>query len=184
MNKVVASSDEAIPGYSRRRDPHARRLWLVRHSENLIRALIRKGVKNLNTISNNMGVDGHGMGDLLAAGQIAHRYRQLRRGEPPARAVVAIGKLEVNLIPQGTFSERIRAGGAGIPGFRYSRRRRHSLVAEGKETPRIRWPSRRDRSGRSPLISRSSEPGRVTNWADLVLPQNDAQFRSDDGRWS
>lgn len=133
MNKVVASSDEAI-----RDIPDGATLMLGGFGlcgipENLIRALIRKGVKNLNTISNNMGVDGHGMGDLLAAGQIAHHTGSYVGENRLLEQLLLSGKLEVNLIPQGTFSERIRAGGAGIPAF-YTPAGVGTLVAEGKET--------------------------------------------------
>jgi len=101
--------------------------------ENLIRALVRRGVKNLTTISNNVGIDGFGMGVLLAAGQI-RRHIGTYVGENRLLEQMVLEKtIDLELVPQGTFSERIRAGGAGIPAF-YTPTGVGTLVAEGKET--------------------------------------------------
>jgi 3-oxoacid CoA-transferase subunit A len=100
--------------------------------ENLIRALVKKGVKKLTTISNNMGVDGHGMGELLAAGQIRAHIGSYVGENRLLENLVLAGKLDIQLIPQGTFSERIRAGGAGIPAF-FTPAGVGTLVAENKE---------------------------------------------------
>jgi 3-oxoacid CoA-transferase subunit A len=101
--------------------------------ENLIRALARKGVKNLHTISNNVGVDGLGMGLLLAAGQIRSHIGTYVGENKLLEQMVLSGTIKLDLIPQGTFSERIRAGGAGIPAF-FTPAGFGTLVAEGKET--------------------------------------------------
>lgn len=101
--------------------------------ENLIRALVRKGTKNLRTISNNAGVDGVGNGLLLAAGQIVHHIGTYVGENKLLEEMVLQGKIKLDLIPQGTFSERIRAGGAGIPAF-YTPTGVGTVVAEGKET--------------------------------------------------
>src|ERR1700722_13330904 len=85
--------------------------------ENLIRALSRRAVKNLNTISNNVGVDGLGMGVLLAAGQIRSHIGTYAGEKRLHEQMVLEGRIHLDLIPQGTYSERIRAGGAGIPAF-------------------------------------------------------------------
>src|ERR1700742_3423655 len=100
--------------------------------ENLIAALIRKGVRNLHTISNNMGVDGFGMGLMLEAGMIASHIGSYVGENRLLESQVIAGKLRVNLIPQGTLAERIRAGGAGIPAF-YTPTGAGTVVAEGKE---------------------------------------------------
>jgi 3-oxoacid CoA-transferase subunit A len=100
--------------------------------ENLIRALAHKGVKNLNTISNNVGIDGVGMGLLLANGQIRRHVGTYVGENRLLEQMVLNGSLELDLVPQGTFAERIRAGGAGIPAF-YVPTGVGTVVAEGKE---------------------------------------------------
>src|SRR5438270_10492929 len=100
--------------------------------ENLIAALVRKGVCGLHTISNNMGVDGFGMGLMLEAGLIAsHVGSYVGENKLLERQVIA-GELKMTLIPQGTLAERIRAAGAGIPAF-YTPAGVGTIVAEGKE---------------------------------------------------
>ncbi len=132
MNKVVSSADEAIRDIPDGATIMLGGFGLCGIPENLIRALVRKGVKNLSTISNNMGVDGHGMGDLLAAGQIrAHTGSYVGENRLLEQLLLS-GKLEVTLIPQGTFAERIRAGGAGIPAF-FTPAGVGTTVADGKE---------------------------------------------------
>ena len=101
--------------------------------ENLIDALVRKGVKNLHTISNNMGVDGFGMGRMLEAGMIASHTGSYVGENKLLEERVLAGKLDLRLIPQGTLAERIRAGGAGIPAF-YTPAGVGTVVAEGKES--------------------------------------------------
>ena len=101
--------------------------------ENLIMALRDKGTKNLTIISNNAGVDGRGAGLLLEARQI-RRIIATYVGENKLLEELAIsGDLHMDLIPQGTFSERMRAAGAGIAGF-YTPTGYGTLVADGKET--------------------------------------------------
>ena len=101
--------------------------------ENLIAALHRRGVKDLSIISNNCGIDGKGLGVLLDAGQVK-RITASYVGENKAfERLFLSGQLEVELCPQGTLAERIRAGGAGIPAF-YTATGYGTKVAEGKET--------------------------------------------------
>jgi 3-oxoacid CoA-transferase subunit A len=133
MNKVVSSSDEAIRDIPDGATIMLGGFGLCGIPENLIRSLVRKGVRNLTTISNNMGVDGHGMGELLAAGQIRAHIGSYVGENRLLEKLVLEGKLDIQLIPQGTFSERIRAGGAGIPAF-YTPAGVGTLVAENKET--------------------------------------------------
>src|SRR3954451_8183157 len=133
MNKVVANADEAIRDVfdgARIMIGGFRRCGMP---GNLIRALGRKGTKNLHTISNNVGVDGVGNGLLLAAGQIVHHIGTYVGENKLLEDLVLSGNLKLELIPQGTFSERIRAGGAGIPAF-YTPTGVGTIVAEGKET--------------------------------------------------
>src|SRR5579863_6834336 len=132
MKKVVANADEAVRDIPGGATVMVGGFGLCGIPENLIRALVRKGVKNLSTISNNMGVDGHGMGDLLAAGQIRAHTGSYVGENRLLEELLLSGKLEVTLIPQGTFSERIRAGGAGIPAF-FTPAGVGTLVADGKE---------------------------------------------------
>jgi 3-oxoacid CoA-transferase subunit A len=100
--------------------------------ENLIAALVARNVRNLHTISNNMGVDGFGMGLMLEAGMIASHIGSYVGENKLLETMVIAGTLQVTLIPQGTLAERIRAGGAGIPAF-FTPAGVGTLVAQGKE---------------------------------------------------
>jgi 3-oxoacid CoA-transferase subunit A len=133
MNKVVASADEAIQDVFDGATIMVGGFGLCGMPENLIRALARKGTKNLYTISNNVGVDGLGMGLLLANGQIKRHSGTYVGENRLLEKMVLEGALQLELIPQGTFSERIRAGGAGIPAF-FTPTGVGTIVADGKET--------------------------------------------------
>jgi 3-oxoacid CoA-transferase subunit A len=100
--------------------------------ENLIAALLAKNVRGLHTISNNMGVDGFGMGLMLEAGMIVSHTGSYVGENKRLEELVLAGRLKVSLIPQGTLAERIRAGGAGIPAF-FTPAGLGTIVAEGKE---------------------------------------------------
>src|SRR6202453_4213381 len=132
MNKVVASADEAIRDVVDGSVIMIGGFGLCGIPENLIRALVRKGSKNLTTISNNVGVDGLGNGLLLAAGQIVRHIGTYVGENKLLEEMVLSGKIRLDLVPQGTFSERIRAGGAGIPAF-FTPTGVGTMVAEGKE---------------------------------------------------
>lgn len=119
---------------------------LCGNPENLISALVRKGVKGLHTISNNLGIDGYGMGLLLEAGLIASHVGSYVGENHLLESLVLAGKLDVKLIPQGTLAERIRADGAGIPAF-YTPAGVGTIVAEGKEV--------REFDGRMYLLERA-----------------------------
>ena len=101
--------------------------------ENLIAALVRRRITGLHTISNNMGVDGFGMGLMLEAGMIASHIGSYVGENRKLESLVLRGELDLTLVPQGTLAERIRAGGAGIPAF-YVPTGLGTIVAEGKET--------------------------------------------------
>ena len=133
MNKVVANADEAIRDISDGAAVMVGGFGLCGIPENLIRALVRKGVKNLTTISNNAGVDGFGLGLLLAAGQIRKHIGTYVGENKMLEQMVLQGKVELDLVPQGTFAERIRAGGSGIPAF-FTPTGVGTIVAENKET--------------------------------------------------
>jgi len=132
MNKVVASADEAVQDIPDGATIMVGGFGLCGIPENLIRALVRKGVKDLSTISNNVGVDGRGMGLLLANGQISHHIGSYVGENRLLEQMILEKKIDLQLIPQGTFSERIRAGGAGIPAF-FTPAGVGTVVADGKE---------------------------------------------------
>jgi 3-oxoacid CoA-transferase subunit A len=100
--------------------------------ENLIAALRNSGVKGLTAISNNAGVDGFGLGLLLETRQIAKMISSYVGENKEFERQYLAGELQLEFNPQGTLAERIRAGGAGIPGF-YTKTGVGTLVAEGKE---------------------------------------------------
>ena len=133
MNKVVANSEDAIRDVPDGSTIMIGGFGLCGIPENLIRALARKGTKNLTTISNNVGVDGYGMGLLLSAGQIRRHIGSYVGENKLLEQMVLEKTIDLELTPQGTFSERIRAGGAGIPAF-YTPTGFGTMVAENKET--------------------------------------------------
>ncbi len=101
--------------------------------ENLILALVEKGVKDLTVISNNCGVDDWGLGLLLNNKQIKKMVGSYVGENKEFERQVLSGEIEVELLPQGTLAEKIRAGGAGIPAF-YTPAGVGTPIAEGKET--------------------------------------------------
>lgn len=101
--------------------------------ENCLAALLRKGTKGLTCISNNAGVDGFGIGLLLKTRQVRKMISSYVGENEEFERQLLSGELDVELIPQGTLSERIRAGGAGIPAF-FTPAGVGTEVAEGKET--------------------------------------------------
>ena len=132
MHKVVASAEAVIQDVFDSATIMVGGFGLCGMPENLIRALAHKGVKNLTTISNNVGVDGLGMGLLLANGQIRRHIGTYVGENKLLEQMVLNGTVQLDLVPQGTFSERIRAGGAGIPAF-FVPTGVGTVVAEGKE---------------------------------------------------
>jgi 3-oxoacid CoA-transferase subunit A len=132
MKKVVANADEAIRDIPDGATIMLGGFGLCGIPENLIRALVRKGVKNLSTISNNVGVDGQGMGLLLEAGQIRSHIGSYVGENKLLEKMLLEKTIDLTLVPQGTFSERIRAGGAGIAAF-FTPAGVGTVVAEGKE---------------------------------------------------
>ena len=136
MNKVIASAAEAVAQIPDGATIMVGGFGVCGNPENLLAALLAQGTKGLTVISNNAGIDDFGLGPLLKAKQI-HKMIATYVGENREfeRQFLA-GELEVELVPQGTFSERIRAGGAGIGGF-FTPTGVGTIVAEGKETRTI-----------------------------------------------
>ena len=100
--------------------------------ERLIDAIVASGVKDLTIASNNAGIDGEGLGKLLRTRQVKKMISSYVGENKEFERQYLAGELEVEFCPQGTLAERMRAGGAGIPGF-YTRTGVGTLVAEGKE---------------------------------------------------
>jgi 3-oxoacid CoA-transferase subunit A len=133
MDKTVASADEAIADLFDGATLMAGGFGLCGIPENLIAAIRRKGTKGLTIISNNCGIDDKGLGILLANGQVKKMISSYVGENKTFERLYLDGKLEVELNPQGTLAERIRAGGAGIPAF-YTATGYGTVVADGKET--------------------------------------------------
>lgn len=132
MNKVHPDADHAIADIPDGATILAGGFGLCGNPENCIRSLCRKGVKNLTIVSNNCGVDDKGLGTLLAAGQVRKMVSSYVGENKIFERLMLEGKLEVELIPQGTLAERIRAAGAGIGGF-YTPTGVGTPHAEGRE---------------------------------------------------
>jgi len=101
--------------------------------ENLIKALARRGTRNLTVMSNNAGVADYGIGLLLANGQVRAMIGTYVGENAVLESMILNKQIDITLVPQGTFAERIRAAGAGIPAF-FTPTGVGTVVAEGKET--------------------------------------------------
>ncbi len=133
MNKVLSGAAEAVAQIPDGATIMMGGFGLCGIPENLIAALRARGTKALTVISNNAGVDDFGIGILLRARQIRKMISTYVGENKEFERQFLTGELEVELVPQGTFAERIRAGGAGIGGF-FTPTAYGTLVAEGKET--------------------------------------------------
>ena len=174
MNKVVGSADEAVRDVFDGATIMVGGFGLCGIPENLIRALVRKNAKNLTTISNNVGVDGFGMGLLLSNGQIRKHIGTYVGENKLLEQMVLNGQIELQLIPQGTFSERMRAAGAGIPAF-YTPTGVGTVIAENKET--------REFDGRLYLMEHALKAdfafvkaGKGDTWGNLVYRKTARNF--------
>jgi 3-oxoacid CoA-transferase subunit A len=174
MHKVVASAEEAIQDVFDGATVMVGGFGLCGMPENLIRALACKGVKNLITISNNVGIDDVGMGLLLANGQIRRHIGTYVGENKLLEKMVLNGTLQLDLVPQGTFAERIRAGGAGIPAF-YTPTGVGTIVAEGKEA--------REFDGRTYIMERALKADfafvkawKGDKWGNLVYRKTAQNF--------
>jgi 3-oxoacid CoA-transferase subunit A len=134
MDKVFASADEALRGIVADGQTLAvGGFGLCGIPEALIAALRDSGVRNLTAISNNAGVDGFGLGQLLTTRQIKKMISSYVGENKEFERQYLAGELELEFNPQGTLAERLRAGGAGIPAF-FTRTGFGTIVADGKET--------------------------------------------------
>ena len=176
MNKVVANADEAIRDIQDGAVLMVGGFGLCGIPEELIEALARKGVKNLTTISNNAGVDDYGLGKLLQSGQIKKHIGSYVGENKHFEQMVLSGKLDLELNPQGTLAERIRAGGAGIPAF-FTPTGAGTIVAEGKE--------QREFNGRLHVMERALKADfalihawRADRWGNLVFRKTARNFNA------
>jgi 3-oxoacid CoA-transferase subunit A len=136
LNKVVSGADEAIRDVQDGASILMGGFGVCGIPENLIAALVRRGTKGLTVISNNAGVSDFGIGLLLQKRQVRKMISTYVGENDRFEKQFLSGELEVELVPQGTFAERIRAGGAGIPAF-YTPTGFGTKAAEGKETRRF-----------------------------------------------
>jgi 3-oxoacid CoA-transferase subunit A len=136
MNKVLRSAAEAVAQIDDGATIMMGGFGLCGIPENLIAALLARGVRDLTVVSNNAGVDDFGIGVLLKARQVRKMIATYVGENKEFERQFLTGELEVELVPQGTFAERIRAGGAGIGGF-FTPTGYGTLVADGKETRTI-----------------------------------------------
>jgi 3-oxoacid CoA-transferase subunit A len=132
MNKVFPSAEAAIFDIGDGASILSGGFGLCGNPENLIRALHQKGIKDLTIISNNCGTDECGLGILLQGGRVRKMVSSYVGENKNFERQFLSGELEVELVPQGTLAERIRCGGAGIPGF-YTPTAVGTMLAEGKE---------------------------------------------------
>ncbi|HEV2114051.1 MAG TPA: CoA transferase subunit A [Terriglobales bacterium] len=174
MNKLVASADEAVKDIPDGASIMIGGFGLCGIPENLIQALVRKNVKNLTTISNNVGVDGFGLGFLLANHQIRRHIGTYVGENKLLEEMVLKGEIDLELNPQGTFSERIRAGGAGIPAF-FTPTGYGTVIAEGKEV--------RDFNGRPHIMERALQADyafikawKGDQWGNLIYRKTARNF--------
>jgi 3-oxoacid CoA-transferase A subunit len=133
INKVVSNADDAVKDIPNNATLMLGGFGLCGIPENCISALLKTGVKGLTCISNNAGVDDFGIGLMLKTRQVKKMISSYVGENAEFERQLLSGELEVDLIPQGTLAERIRAGGAGIPAF-YTPAGYGTEVAEGKET--------------------------------------------------
>lgn len=174
MNKVLSSAEEAVRDITDGCTLLVGGFGLCGVPETLIEALVRKGVKNLTTVSNNAGVDDFGLGRLLYAGQIRKHIGSYVGENKHFEQMVLSGKVELELNPQGTLAERIRAAGAGIPAF-FTPTGAGTMVAQGKEV--------REFNGR-PYVMERALPGdfalikawKSDRWGNLVFRKTSRNF--------
>jgi 3-oxoacid CoA-transferase A subunit len=146
VNKVVKSATEAVSDIPDGAILALGGFGLCGIPENCIAALVAKGVKNLTCISNNAGVDGFGIGLLLEKGQVKKMISSYVGENQLFERLVLSGQLQLEMTPQGTLAEKLRAGGAGIPAF-FTATGYGTQIAEGKET--------REFEGRHYVLERS-----------------------------
>ena len=174
MNKVVRDAREATANVQDGATIMVGGFGLCGVPEDLINATREKGVKNLTIISNNAGIDGLGVGILLEARQIRKIIATYVGENQLFEKLALAGELEVELVPQGTFSERMRAGGAGVAAF-FTPTGYGTVVAEGKET--------REFDGRMYVLERALKADfafvkawKADKWGNLVYRKTARNF--------
>ncbi len=174
MNKVVPTADEAIRDVEDGAVVMSGGFGLCGNPENLIAALHRKGVKNLTIISNNCGTTDLGLGILLKAKQVKKMVSSYVGENKEFERQFLGGELEVELNPQGTLAERIRAGGCGIGGF-YTPTGVGTQIAAGKETRTI---DGREYVLESPLVADFAivRAFKGDKWGNLVFRETARNF--------
>lgn len=169
MNKIFPSAIEALKGIVKDNQLLAvGGFGLCGIPEALIDALLASGVKGLTVISNNAGVDGFGLGKLLESRQVKKMIASYVGENKEFERQYLSGELEVELTPQGTLAEKLRAGGAGIPAF-FTKTGVGTLVAEGKEL--------RDFEGSTYVLERSLVPEVALVKAHVADKSGNLQFR-------
>jgi 3-oxoacid CoA-transferase subunit A len=174
MNKVVATADEAIRDVQDGAVVMSGGFGLCGNPENLIAALHRKGVKDLTIISNNCGTTDLGLGILLKSKQVKKMVASYVGENKEFERQFLGGELEVELNPQGTLAERIRAGGCGIGGF-YTPTGVGTQIAAGKETRTING---REYVLESPLVADFAmvRAFKGDKWGNLVFRETARNF--------
>jgi 3-oxoacid CoA-transferase subunit A len=174
MNKVVSTAEEATRDIKDGATLMVGGFGLCGVPEDLIDSLVHKGVRDLTTISNNAGVDQCGLGKLLATGQIKKHIGSYVGENKMFEQLVLSGKVQLELNPQGTLAERIRAGGAGIPAF-FTPTGAGTMVAEGKEV--------REFNGRPHVMERALQADfalikawKADRWGNLVFRKTARNF--------
>ncbi len=160
MTKICNDCDSAVLGLFDGARVMVSGFGLCGNPEQLIRAVVRSGKRNLTVISNNVGNLGKGLSEWLTAGIISHVVCTYIGNNELLHQQMATGQVTVDVLPQGTFVERIRAKGAGIPAF-YTPTGVGTVVATGKE--------QRDFSGTSYLLETALEADFAlvrAKWAD------------------
>jgi 3-oxoacid CoA-transferase A subunit len=132
MNKIISGPDEAVKDFFDGAVLTMGGFGLCGIPENTIAAIVRKGVRNLTCASNNAGVDGFGIGLMLEKRQVKKMISSYVGENKLFEQLVLSKELELEMTPQGTLAERLRAGGAGIPAF-FTPTGVGTIVADGKE---------------------------------------------------
>ena len=168
MQKVVANAGEAIKDIRNGAVIMLGGFGLCGIPENCIEALVRSGIKELVCISNNAGVDDFGMGLLLKSRQVKKVIASYVGENKEFERQVLAGELDLQLTPQGTLAEKLRAGGAGIPAF-FTKTGVGTQVAEGKEL--------REFDGETYVMERSLVPDVALVKADVADKSGNLRFR-------
>lgn len=168
FNKLVANYEEAMAGLTDGMTIIAGGFGLCGIPENLIKEIKRKGTKDLTVVSNNCGTDEYGLGILLKDRQIKKMVASYVGENALFEAQLMSGELEVDLTPQGTLAEKMRAGGAGIPAF-FTATGYGTLVGEGKEV--------REFNGRNYILEEAVQGDFAIAKAWKADPQGNLMFR-------